>query len=294
MSTTAPTRRVRGRRARRRPLLAAVTLLVSAVAVGCGDQDPGPHATPPPDHGLPSPHGPGTDVDYPSQQLHLRPRVGMDFSIFLPVDEKTSAWRVTARRDDRGLVTYRRAETVDGAPRTDPSPSPGERTRYFVFHAEKPGETTLTLREADTGRTMTYHVTVVEHGPTGPERVLPSPPPDVPLGRRVADTFDRTVTVRQGERFAVANSYSNVPGITWRIVDNTDPEVAYPDRRGETPTVTGNPEGDRHDWYTFHAVGPGTTRVTLEGCYRCASVTSPRSAESKRFSETRTLTIHVR
>lgn len=296
MTTPEPARRPRGRRARRRaPLLAAAGLAL-ATSAGCGgDGQDGPHATPPPDHGLPRPHGPGTDLDYPSQQLHLRPRVGMDFSVHLPLDRGASAdWRVVDPGDDRAPVRYRRARTVDGAPKSDASPTPGERTRSFVFHAATPGATTLTLRETTTGRTMTYQVTVVEHGATGPERQYPSPPPDTPLGRKVADTFEGTVTVRRGDRFAVANRYSNVPGITWRVRENTRPEVASPRQDGERPTVTGNPDGERRDWYTFTARRPGTTRVTLEGCYRCASPTSPKSAESRKFSATRTLTIRVR
>lgn len=290
-----------GSRPRRRlPALAAApaAMLLLLAPTGCSSsEDTGPSAKRPKNHNLPEPHGPGTDIDYPSQSQWLRPGEGMDFSVFLRLDDKTSdEWQVVGRGDKKGLVRYKTAKTVDGTPGPSAGSSTADRTRYFVFHAEKPGRTTLTLRDPDTGRTMTYNVMVVENDPAGPEDLpVETPPPDRPLGRKISEKFEGTVTVKRGQRFAVANSYSNEPGITWRVTEDTHDDVVYLDSDGKQPRVTGNPDGYRQDWYSFYAAKPGTTKVTLQGCYRCTStVPSQQSAESRKFSETRTLTIRVR
>ena len=286
------------RPARRRAsiLTLAGAALLTLLTAGCGP-DPDCCAPRPEDHGLPQPHGPGTDIDYPSQELRLRPRTGMDFSVFVRLDERTPAdWSVADRGDEGDVLRYARTKTVDGSPDGGPGASPGARTRYFVFHAEKPGEAEVVLEDRRSGRTMTYAVDVVRTAPGAPRTPAGSARPvesGAVEGRKAAGKFEGTITVGRGETFAVANPYSNVPGITWHL-SNSDPAVASVASEREEPTTTGDPAGARQDWYTFTAAEKGTTTVKLSGCYRCTYRTAAKSAESRKFSETRTLTIRVR
>ncbi|MEW2396324.1 hypothetical protein [Streptomyces sp. NPDC046862] len=61
--------------------------------------------------------------------------------------------------------------------------------------------------------------------------------------RRLDGDFAGTVTVRPGERFLVANRYSNQPGYTWKVTKEPDGTVVG--LRPGPPRTTGAPAADR-------------------------------------------------
>ncbi|WP_327354407.1 hypothetical protein [Streptomyces sp. NBC_01304] len=238
-------------------------------------------ALPPPLYGVP--RGPDGEIDVASQSVETKVPVDHDFSLHLRPGGKAE-WELAETGESGNVLRAKGVKTVKG-------------TRYFKFRALKTGTARVVLREVDGDRTMTYPIEVKESiGGTSvaedPEEYYPEA--DDPLKFRKLDRdFDGTVTVRRGEEFRVANSYDNQPGYTWKIAEKPDDTVVglYPDAN---PRVGGSPAADRKDWYGFTARAKGTTTVKLFGCYRCGYDSEPTSAESKKFSLTKTLTVVVR
>ncbi|MEV5596978.1 hypothetical protein [Streptomyces sp. NPDC052496] len=287
-----------------RPRLRAAALATAAAALvalttgACGGPSDccvkAPTASPSPT----SPGGvPGAAWAYPSQAMSLRVRAGTDFDIVLrpgagagPEAGKGSGggsrWQVNAPKIEGIAVRHRTGSAA-------PDEKGGVRA---TFHAVKPGTARVVLTEAGSDRTMTYQVTVV----TGPGAAPSAAPSATGGGLDRGRTLDAgfaggpggEVTVRRGERFSLPNAYSNVPGITWRVVSRSSSGPVP--LLSDTPHVEGNAAGDRKDWYTFSADQVGTTEVKLFGCYRCADGSTPETAESRAHSETRSVRITVR
>ncbi|MFB1044088.1 hypothetical protein [Streptomyces chrestomyceticus] len=252
----------------------------------------------------PSPTAPDGVRASPSQATSLRVRTGTDFDIVLRAGgssgpgsgaAENSGWRVD-EPEIEGTAVRRRTGP--------PAAHAGARA---AFHAVHPGTARIVLTSTDRKRTMTYQVTVGTGPATAPSAAPSATHGGLDRGRSLSTGFAAgsggEVTVRRGERFSLPNAYSNVPGITWRVVSRSSSGPAP--LLSDVPHVEGDAAGDRTDWYTFSADRPGTTVVELFGCYRCtnsgtgADDTStgpgtPESAESRAYSETRTVRITVR
>ncbi|MFM9366681.1 hypothetical protein [Streptomyces sp. Da 82-17] len=245
-------------------------------------------ALPPPLYNVP--RGPDGEIDIASQSTEPEVLVGHDFSIHVRPGGDADDWRLAESGESGGVVRAKGEKTVKG-------------TRYFRFRALRTGTARIVLKEIDGERTMTYALTVkegtqvsgVEHDP---DEILPTDrtsPPDDGRGTdevRVLDgDFDSTVTVPAGQTFRIANRYANQPGYTWRFVAEPDgPVLGQGD--SEAPDV-GDGAAVRQDWYEFYARDKGIAKVKLFGCYRCGYGEWPETAESKRFSLTKTLTVNV-
>lgn len=238
-------------------------------------------ALPPPLYGVP--RGPDGEIDVASQSVETTVLTGHDFSLHVRPGGDAADWEVTDV-DGAGKVLRAKGEkTVKG-------------TRYFTFSALEPGTARIVLREIDGRRTMTYPVEVkdsIQGNVVAEDPKAPYSDTDEPdTSRRLEGDFAGTVTVRHGEEFSVANRYSNQPGYTWKVTEEPDGGIVglHPD----PPHTTGDPAAARQDWYRFTAREKGTTTVRLFGCYRCGYDDRPTSAESRKFSVTKTLTVVVR
>lgn len=238
-------------------------------------------ALPKPLHGVP--RGPDGEIDVASQSVETTVLTGHDFSLHVRPGGDADDWEVADAGESGKVLRAKGEKTVKG-------------THYFTFRALRPGTARVVLKETDGDRTMTYPVevkdsiqgTVVAEDPEAAYREA-----DDPAGfRRLDGDFAGTVTVRPGERFLVANRYSNQPGYTWKVTKEPDGTVLG--LRPGPPRTTGDPAADRQDWYGFTARESGTTTVELFGCYRCGYDSGPTSAESRRFSVTKRLTVVVR
>ncbi|MDI3386088.1 hypothetical protein QIS99_07625 [Streptomyces sp. B-S-A8] len=241
-------------------------------------------ALPPPLHNVP--RGPDGEIDIASQSLRPEVLVGHDFSIHVRPGGDADDWRLAESGEAEGVVHARGVKDVDG-------------TRYFRFRALKTGTARIVLEEVDGKRTMTYPVEVKEGTQVSgvlddPEDRYGRPGEDVPPDnvRTLERDFDGDVTVRPGETFRIANHYDNQPGYTWQIVGPPDESVLADYLSGVH--TTGDAATVRQDWYKFTASGKGTTEVKLFGCYRCTDGIKAETAESEKFSVTKTLTVTVR
>ncbi|GCD45150.1 hypothetical protein [Streptomyces paromomycinus] len=237
----------------------------------------------------PSPTAPGGVQEFPSQATSLRVRAGTDFDIVLRAG---GGWRVDEPKIEGAAVRRR----------TGP-PAPHARVRA-AFHAVEPGTARIVLTSADRERTMTYQVTVGTGPATAPSAAPSAAHGGLDRGRSLSTGFAAgsggEVTVRRGERFSLPNAYSNIAGITWRVVSRSSSGPAP--LLSDVPYVEGDAAGDRTDWYTFSADRAGTAVVELFGCYRCTNggpgtgtgPGTPESAESRAYSATRTVRITVR
>ncbi|GCD37033.1 hypothetical protein OEIGOIKO_04815 [Streptomyces chrestomyceticus JCM 4735] len=247
----------------------------------------------------PSPTAPDGVRAFPSQATSLRVRTGTDFDIVLRAGgssgpgagvAENSGWRVDEPKIEGAAVRHRTGLPASHA---------GVRA---AFHAVSPGTARIVLTSADRERTMTYQVTVGTGPATAPSAAPSATHGGLNRGRSLSTGFAAgsggEVTVRRGERFSLPNAYSNVPGITWRVVSRSSSGPAP--LLSDVPHVEGDAAGERTDWYTFSADRPGTTVVELFGCYRCMNggagtgPGTPESAESRAYSETRTVKITVR
>ncbi|MEU4202488.1 hypothetical protein AB0F64_21410 [Streptomyces sp. NPDC026294] len=302
-------------------LATAGVALVALTTGACGGKSDccvkAPTASPSPT----TPGGvPGAAWAFPSQATSLRVRAGTDFDIMLRAGG--SGWRVDEPKIEGAAVRHRTGTAASGtapgaAPGTAPGATsgtapgatsgtaPGAASRSgakdgvrAAFHAVKPGTARIVLTSADRERTMTYQVTVGTGPATAPSAAPSATGGGLDRGRSLGTGFTGgsggEVTVRRGERFSLPNAYSNVPGITWRVVSRSASGPAP--LLSDVPHVEGDAAGDRTDWYTFSADRAGTAVVELFGCYRCAngSTGTPDSAESRAYSETRTVRITVR
>ncbi|MFK8847207.1 hypothetical protein [Streptomyces sp. Ac-502] len=279
-------------------LATAGAALVALTTGACGGKSDccvkAPTASPSPT----TPGGvPGAAWEFPSQATSLRVRAGTDFDIVLRAGG--SGWRVDEPKVEGATVRYRSVAAASGAA-SDATPGAASRAGAkdavrAPFHAVKPGTARIVLTSADRERTMTYQVTVGTGPGAAPSAAPNATGGDLKRGRALGTGFTGgsggEVTVRRGERFSLPNAYSNVPGITWRVVSRgaSGPAPLLSD----VPHVEGDAAGDRKDWYTFSADRAGTTVVELFGCYRCTNGT-PESAESRAYSETRSVRITVR
>ncbi|MFI2237043.1 hypothetical protein [Streptomyces chrestomyceticus] len=249
----------------------------------------------------PSPTAPDGVRALPSQATSLRVRTGTDFDIVLRAGgssgpgagaAENSGWRVDEPKIEGAAVRHRSGPPASHA---------GVRA---AFHAVKPGTARIVLTSADRERTMTYLVTVGTGPATAPSAAPSATRGGLNRGRSLDTGFAAgsggKVTVRRGERFSLPNAYSNIPGITWRVVSRSSSGPAP--LLSDVPHVEGDAAGDRTDWYTFSADRAGTTVVELFGCYRCTNggtgtstgPGAPESAESRAYSETRMVKITVR
>ncbi|MDI3417257.1 hypothetical protein [Streptomyces luteolus] len=241
-------------------------------------------ALPPPLHNVP--RGPDGEIDIASQSLRPEVLVNHDFSIHVRPGGDADGWRLAESGEAEGVVRARGVKEVGG-------------TRYFRFRALKTGTATIVLKEVDGKRTMTYPVEVKEgtqvSGVLGdPEDRYGRPDEDLPPDhvRTIEGDFDGDVTVHPGETFRIANRYDNRPGYTWEIAGPPDESVLTDYLSGVH--TTGDASTVRQDWYKFTAVDKGTTEVKLFGCYRCTDGIKAETAESKKFSVTKPLTVTVR
>ncbi|MDQ8702015.1 hypothetical protein RCO28_05855 [Streptomyces sp. LHD-70] len=241
-------------------------------------------ALPPPLYNVP--RGPDGEIDIASQSLRPEVLVDHDFSIHVRPGGDADDWRLAESGEAAGVVRARGVKDVDG-------------TRYFRFRAVKTGTAQIVLEEVDGKRTMTYSVEVKEgtqvSGVLGdPEDRYGRPDEDLPPDqvRTIEGDFDGAVTVHPGETFRIANHYDNQPGYTWQIVGPPDESVLTDYLSGVH--TTGDAATVRQDWYEFTASGKGTTEVKLFGCYRCTDGIKAETAESKKFSVAKTLTVTVR
>ncbi|WP_167745482.1 hypothetical protein [Streptomyces monomycini] len=246
---------------------------------------------------------PGAAWAFPSQATSLRVRAGTDFDIVLRAGG--SGWRVDEPKIEGATVRYRSGAAASGAASGATS---GAASRAGAkdglrapFHAVKPGTARIVLTSADRERTMTYQVTVGTGPGAAPSAAPSATGGGLHRGRALGTGFTGgsggEVTVRRGERFSLPNAYSNVPGISWRVVSRSASGPAP--LLSDVPHVEGDAAGDRKDWYTFSADQAGTTVVQLFGCYRCTNGSNggngtPESAESRAYSETRSVRITVR
>ncbi|MFH0521071.1 hypothetical protein ACHBTE_28320 [Streptomyces sp. M41] len=229
------------------------------------------------------PRGPDGEIDVASQSVETSVLTGHDFSLHVRPGGDAADWEIADTGESGGVLRAKGEKTVEG-------------TRYFKFRALKTGSARVVLRERDGDRTMTYPIEVKDNiqgnvvlsDPEAGYSDLPQPEGS----HRLADDFEGTVTVAPGRQFSIANRYSNQPGYTWRIVRQPDGTVAG--LESERPYVAGDPAAARQDWYGFIARAKGTTTIELFGCYRCGYHDRPVSAESRRFSVTKTLTVVVR
>lgn len=236
---------------------------------------------PKPLHGVPL--GPDGEIDVASQSVETAVLTGHDFSLHVRPGGDAADWEVADAGESGKVVRAQGEKTVKG-------------THYFTFRALKPGTARIVLKETDGERTMTYPVevkdtiqgTVVAKDPEGESAEAYEPSE----ARKLDGDFAGTVTVRPGERFLVANRYSNQPGYTWKVTG--EPDGAVVGLEPGPPHTTGDPAADRQDWYGFTAREKGTTTVELFGCYRCGYDREPTSPESERFSVTKRLTVVVR
>ncbi|MFJ9585857.1 hypothetical protein [Streptomyces acidicola] len=238
--------------------------------------------------GIPKPlhgveRGPDGEIDVASQSVRTTVLTGHDFSLHVRPGGDAADWEVADAGESGKVLRAKGEKTVKG-------------THYFTFRALKPGSAHIVLKETDGDRTMTYPVdvkdtiqgTVVTKDPEGEY----SEAYDPSESREFDGDFAGTVTVRPGERFLVANRYSNQPGYTWKVTGEPDGAVAG--LEPGPPHTTGDPAAERQDWYSFTAREKGTTTVELFGCYRCGYDSEPTSPESEKFSVTKTLTVVVR
>lgn len=229
------------------------------------------------------PRGPDGEIDVASQAVEPSILVGHDFSLHVRPGGDADDWEVSEVEGSGEVVRAKGEKTVEG-------------THYFTFRALELGTARIVLREIDGDRTMTYRVQVKDNIHSGAvtedPRATFNEAYEYPETRTFDGDFSGTVTVRPGERFLVANRYSNQPGYTWKVTG--EPDGAVVGLAPGKPHTTGDPAGERQDWYGFIARDEGTTTVELSGCYRCGYDDVPTSAESKRFSVTRTLTVVVR
>ncbi|MDI3404445.1 hypothetical protein [Streptomyces cavernicola] len=245
-------------------------------------------AVPPPLHNVP--RGPDGEIDIASQSTEPEVLVDHDFSLHVRPGGDADDWRLAESGESGGVVRAKGEKTVKG-------------THYFRFRALKTGTARIVLKEIDGERTMTYLVTAregeqvsgVEHDPDG---ILPAGSSATPADGyepddiRVLDAdFDSTVTVRAGETFRIANRYANQPGYTWQFV--TEPEGPVLREGLSEPPAVGDAAAARQDWYEFNAYDKGIAKVRLFGCYRCGYDDKPTTAESKKFSVVKKLTVIV-
>ncbi|NBE51370.1 hypothetical protein [Streptomyces boluensis] len=222
--------------------------------------------------------GPDGEIDIASQALEPSVPVGYDFSLHVRPGGDADDWEVA----DAGKPTVLGAKgvkTVKG-------------TRYFKFRALKTGETRVVLKEVDGDRTMTYLISVLsnDHG-YGPQD--PEPAKQFPLDRENEEDlgdFEGTVTLTRGEDYLISNPYDNQPGYTWTLVKKYDDGLSI---SKEPEHTSGDPAAVRRDWYSLFGYEKGTAELKLFGCYRCR-YDEPETAESKKFSVTKTLTVVVR
>ncbi|MFE9398413.1 hypothetical protein [Streptomyces flavidovirens] len=238
-------------------------------------------AIPKPLHNVP--RGPDGEIDVASQSVETSVLVDHDFSLHVRPGGDAADWEVADPGESGKVLRAKGEKTVKG-------------TRYFMFRALKTGSARVVLKETDGDRTMTYPVEVKDsiQGSvvTSDPRAEFSEAYGGEKSRKLDGNFDGTVSVRPGERFLVANRYSNQPGYTWKVTEEPDGKVAW--LEPGAPHTTGDPAAERQDWYSFIAREKGTTTVKLFGCYRCGYDDRPTSPESKKFSVTKTLTVVVR
>ncbi|MDQ8702014.1 hypothetical protein RCO28_05850 [Streptomyces sp. LHD-70] len=231
------------------------------------------------------PKGPDGEIDVASQSVTTQVPAGYDFSIHVRPGGGADDWQVAESGEAGGVLRAKGAKTVKG-------------TRYFKFRALRPGKSRIVLKETDGERTMTYPVEAVGGG----ESTYTEPDPEgVPEegnareferdSRRLDGDFVGTVSLSKGEDYLIANRYSNQPGYTWTLTEDSDDglTVASPDPR----YTTGDPAAARQDWYSLSSLKKGTTTLKLFGCYRCTWDDQPSTPESKKFSVTKTLTVVV-
>lgn len=238
-------------------------------------------ALPAPLYGVP--RGPDGEIDVASQSVETKVLTGHDFSLHVRPGGDAADWEVADVDAPEKVLRARGEKTVKG-------------THYFTFSALEPGTARIVLKETDGDRTMTYPVEVKDsiqgNVVTEDPRAQYSDADEPDTSRRLEGDFAGTVTVRPGEEFSVANRYGNQPGYTWKVT--RQPDGAVLGLRPEPPHTTGDPAAARQDWYSFTAGAKGTTTVRLFGCYRCGYDDRPTSAESRKFSVTKTLTVVVR
>ncbi|MGI5377184.1 hypothetical protein ACQEV2_23655 [Streptomyces sp. CA-251387] len=238
-------------------------------------------ALPKPLYGVP--RGPDGEIDVASQSVETNVLTGHDFSLHIRPGGDAADWEVSDVNGSGQVLRAKGEKTVKG-------------TRYFTFSALEPGTARIVLRETDGDRTMTYPVEVkdsIQGNVVTEDPKTQYGDADGPEGfRRLEGDFAGTVTVRRGEEFSVANRYGNQPGYTWKV--SAEPDSAVVGLWPGPPHTTGDPAAERQDWYSFTAREKGTTTVRLFGCYRCGYEDRPTSAESRKFSVTKTLTVVVR
>ncbi|MGW0737025.1 hypothetical protein [Streptomyces sp. NPDC002851] len=237
-------------------------------------------ALPPPLYDVP--RGPDGEIDIASQSVRTQVLVDHDFSLHVRPGGDADDWRLVDAGESGGVLRAKGEKTVKG-------------THYFTFRTLKTGRARVVLKEVDGNRTMTYPVEVKDGDQLGGVAEDPDPytggPDETGHARKTDGDFEGTVTLRQGENIHIANRYNNQPGYTWELVKEPDAAVLWWDDSFEY--ITGDPAAVRQDWYSFTARGKGTTTVRLFGCYRCEDGVRPESAESKKFSVTKTLTVRV-
>ncbi|NBE51369.1 hypothetical protein [Streptomyces boluensis] len=230
-----------------------------------------------------APSGPDGEIDIASQSVKTDVLVDEDFSLHVRPGGDADDWEPAETGEEYGVLRAKGEKTVRG-------------TRYFKFRALRTGKARIVLREVDGDRTMTYPIEVKKtlrssSTTRDPEEGFSDPyAPDESI--RLDGDFGGKVTVRAGHEFAVANRYTNQPGYGWRFLGQWDDhDLAL---TSDQSYVAGDPSAVRQDWYTFKAYEKGSTTIKLFGCYRCGDDMKPKSAESKKFSVTKTLTVIVR
>jgi predicted secreted protein len=122
---------------------------------------------------------------------------------------------------------------------------------------------------------------------------------DVDAALRALDTFaavkpaldeqwqavDTEATVHDGEEFTVVVRSNPSTGDDWKVADGFDTAVVsylYEDYESDDPSGMAAGAGGT-SFFSFRAVGPGTTTITLENCFQCTDgvgdVSETRSVE---------------
>jgi predicted secreted protein len=82
---------------------------------------------------------------------------------------------------------------------------------------------------------------------------------------------DTEATVEDGEEFTVVVPSNPTTGDDWRVADGFDTAVVsylYEDFESDDPSGQAVGAGGT-TFFTFRAVGPGSTTITLENCFQC-------------------------
>ena len=102
---------------------------------------------------------------------------------------------------------------------------------------------------------------------------------------------DEATTQSVGDQFVLAVAANYSVGDHWQVVNSYDEGVVrflWKDYESDSPGAI-EAGGGGTDFFTFEAVAPGTTTVTLENCFRCDSdgdgAVEPGAGEITEFTE---------